>query len=330
MSQLAFSMVWKGRLLGALAGAAVVGCSGGGAPKDGGGDAGAGASGGTTAGPAGPSGTGGSSAQSGAGGAEQQCPNGTEPCPLDALEQVGHVTATILDTDGKPMGPDVRALVCSCNLCINSKTDASGSIDVTVPAENKMSKPTLSYGDGQLYVKMSPLQPTLPDHDWGTVHTVRLPDYADGVAMKAGESVSQAGVTLAIAPGAVIEHDAILYADESEQVFRVARFPAPLTDEHRFPAIDASPGVELVVGLAPLYTQICPAAKMTVDNALGWPAASAVEFYLHGVLNAPGSAPYGGWKKLSDGSVSADGKTVSTADGAGIGELGVIGIKRKM
>ncbi len=60
-----------------------------------------------------------------------------------------------------------------------------------------------------------------------------------------------------------------------------------------------------------------------------WPAGTAVEFYIHSVSVDQEWAPYAGWAKVSDGAVSADGKTIATADGQGLPVLEVFGIQKK-
>ena len=68
---------------------------------------------------------------------------------------------------------------------------------------------------------------------------------------------------------------------------------------------------------------------LTVSNDTGWPAGTAVEFFVHGTDVGEYWAPWGGWAKVSDGQVSADGKTISTNGGGGVPELSAFGIRKK-
>jgi hypothetical protein len=92
-------------------------------------------------------------------------------------------------------------------------------------------------------------------------------------------------------------------------------------------AVDASLGFGILYALTPSATELCPPAALTVPNSANFPAGSAVEVYLHGIDIAEVWAPYGGWAKVSDGTVSADGKTISTSEGGGLPALSVIGVR---
>jgi hypothetical protein len=72
---------------------------------------------------------------------------------------------------------------------------------------------------------------------------------------------------------------------------------------------------------------MCPAAALSVPNSPGWKAGAHVELFLHGIDVAEEWAPYGGWAKVSDGSVSADGKTIATDPDGGLPALSVVGIR---
>jgi hypothetical protein len=91
--------------------------------------------------------------------------------------------------------------------------------------------------------------------------------------------------------------------------------------------VDASLGFELVVALTPVGTELCPAVVLTLPNSPQWKAGSAVEIFLHGVDVAEAWAPYGGWAKVSDGAVSADGLTIETSPGAGLPALSAVGVR---
>jgi hypothetical protein len=93
--------------------------------------------------------------------------------------------------------------------------------------------------------------------------------------------------------------------------------------------VDPTLGFEIIVATTPVATEFCPAAELRLPNSLNWVANTPVEFFVHGVEIAEDYAPYGGWAKVSDGSVSPDGVSIVTSEDGGIPVLGVFGIKIK-
>lgn len=95
-------------------------------------------------------------------------------------------------------------------------------------------------------------------------------------------------------------------------------------------------GFGLLYGLAPAETTICPPAAVTValphattsPNDLGWMAGTAVEFWEMTTDTGQTWAPYAGWAKISDGTVSADGTSVSTKPGQGFPFLETFAIRK--
>jgi hypothetical protein len=92
-------------------------------------------------------------------------------------------------------------------------------------------------------------------------------------------------------------------------------------------AVDASLGFEMVIATTPIETKFCPHAELDVPNLPAFAAGAEVEFWLHGDSLEREWAPYGGWAKVSSGSVSADGTRIVTRDGEGVPLLGVFAIK---
>jgi hypothetical protein len=93
--------------------------------------------------------------------------------------------------------------------------------------------------------------------------------------------------------------------------------------------VDPTLKLELLFAAVPLETRFCPAAHVSVPNSLNWPAGTNVEFFIHGLEISQEYALYGGWGKVSDGAVSADGKTVETAADGGLPILSNFGIRKK-
>ena len=52
-----------------------------------------------------------------------------------------------------------------------------------------------------------------------------------------------------------------------------------------------------------------------MPNDMGWAPGTAVEFWVMTIDSAQTYAPYAGWAKMSGGTVSTDGKSVSTTEG---------------
>ncbi len=186
-------------------------------------------------------------------------------------------------------------------------------------------KPAFKYGLGLTYAKFALLLPSGQSiFDVGTQVTAKFPAMGSGADLVAGTDVANSGVTVTIPAGAKIKFEPD-YISAEEKQFRAVEIPTAKAPE----AVDASLGFELIIATTPVDTHFCPNAKLTVPNTPGWAAGAEVEFWVHGVNTEEDWAPYGGWGKVSSGTVSADGKKVETADGEGIPLLSVFGIRLK-
>jgi hypothetical protein len=316
------------RILASIFGLVVVGCGGGG------GDSAASAGGGgPTAGPGGAGGSGGVGGPGGAGGSAgggPTCPY-PEPAHKGETATMGVVTAKLLDQNGKSV-EGVPGTICGINLCSEVHySDAAGilTIDAT-DAGMDFDEPRFNRGFfGREHTKISAFIPTKPSHDFGTVRVFALPSFAEGVPLVAGADVTQAGVTLSIPAGGVVDIDTIKFTEVSEQVFRAAVVDLTAFPPAELPGLDAALGLEVALALAPMDTHLCPAAGLRFDNVRGWAAGAEVEIFLHGTKVFDHYAPYGEWSKVADATVSADGKTVATVAGQGIELLGTLGAALK-
>jgi hypothetical protein len=158
----------------------------------------------------------------------------------------------------------------------------------------------------------------------GQLSTPRLPELGSCDVLAPGTEVSSNGVTIGVPSGGAVDFDTLTYTYPDERVFRAAEIPIAKASV----AIDPTLGFEIVWALAPIDTQLCPAAKLSVPNGPAWPSGTAVEFYVHGIDINEAYAPYGGWAKASDGAVSADGTRVETSPGGGIPILSAVGIRK--
>lgn len=263
-------------------------------------------------------GTGGEGTTTGTGGNAPECPGPGAPGSGETLA-VESATADIVDLDGNPVA-GVLAYVCGLDLC-TAPTPSNGAGHVVVDAQGSSYKqPAFKYGDALTYARFAlPITEAAPV--LGDMATVALP--SPGVAIAPGD-VTSGGVTLTVEAGTYIEF-ALDYDSPEKQTFRAANVPITKAP----PAVDPALDFEIVYGVAPVDTILCPAVAVTVPNDPAWPAGTAVEFWIHGFDVGEDWAPYGGWAKVSDGEVSADGTTVRTSAGGGLNFLSTFAVRKK-
>jgi hypothetical protein len=296
------------------------------APACGGGESSGGNAGGTggtliaTGGTSGSGGAGGTSGSAGSG-ARNACPDGPG-LPGDPRQQnVQSLRAQLVDLDGN--GAVESPQLCGVDVCVFIE-DADAAGNLTILPARAFDRPALKNGLGLRYARFAFVLPDQADHDLGAFRTVRLPDFGQGMPLVAGTEARSGPATLVLSGDAKVEIDILTYRTEEERTFRCAAMPVAQAP----PALDPSLGLELLFALSPVDTVICPAARLSVENSAGWAATTAVEFFVHGVSIEEHWAPYGGWAKVSDGAVSADGTLITTAESGGLPVLGVIGIRR--
>lgn len=271
-------------------------------------------------------GAGGSGGSGGAGGSECD-PSGQDGCKPDPKDSnatpitIDTIAATLLDENDMPVA-DQLVFACGVDICPPPKaTGADGK--VTLSIGNKMLKqPAFKYGDGLLYGKFAALL-TEASTTFPKAYTPKLP--AEGMQLVAGQDATSGGVTITLEADTVIEHDTLTYDSCEAQAFRAAPIPAAKAPAGLDPAL----GLEILYAVGPVDTFFCPSAKVTVANTAGWAAGTAVEFYVHGLSVGQEHVPYGEWAKVSDGEVSADGKSISTSAGGGLPVLSAFGVKKK-
>ena len=256
----------------------------------------------------------------GSGGDGPTC-DSPEPPHMNETFSINVLTATVMGTDGSPAA-GTTTKVCGTDICSEIKA-AEANGDTTINASQEFVDARFVHGNGKEYAEFAViLSGSEPNPAFGDVHVITLPSYAQGVAMEPGVDAVQNGVTLAIPADAVVDHDNLLYTDESQRVFRTE---SVLVSDFTFPAVDPSLNMEMLVALAPINTVVCPAAALTVPNTAGFAAGATVKIYVHGHLTFKHYAPYGEWEQVATGVVSGDGQTISTADGEGIELLATYG-----
>lgn len=236
---------------------------------------------------------------------------------------VVHVSATVVDENGTPV-PDMLAQACGVNVCVNGVTNGSGV--VVIDTNSQEVKPAFKYGDGKTHAKFALLLggDSPVSVDLGQQRTVAFDPPASGAELSPGKVASSRGVDLLMAADSnPVKPDPFDFDTPDLRKFRAVE----VSTQNAPAAIDRSLGFGILFALTPSGTELCPPAKLTIPNTAGYPAGSAVEVYLHGIDVAEDWAPYGGWAKVSDGTVAADGITISTAEGGGLPALSVIGVR---
>ena len=261
----------------------------------------------------------GGSATAGSGGSSSNnvsCPKGTNPKGAPAPVALGVVSAQIVDQQGDPTSSGL-VQVCGRDKCINADVGDDGTLVKVVNQD--LDTPACKFGDGFSWAKLAvPIGEG--DTDLGTLTTVRLPDYADGVPFTPGESATSGGVTLTLDADAHVEVDALEYETEAEQGFRAVSLSE---------AALAQLGQDFIAGfaLSPLETRICPSPALSLENGSDLAPGTEVELYMLGLDAAEAWVQYGQWQKVSDGKVSDDGQTLDFAEGPPL--LTALGVKVK-
>jgi hypothetical protein len=232
------------------------------------------------------------------------------------------LSATVVDENGDPV-PNLSAQACGINVCINKKTDGYGVAHIT--DRQPLTKGAFKYGGGQKYARIA-LPLDLPAADTitlGEQRTVAFDPPSDGAPMEPGKSATSRSATLTLASNATMTVDPFDFDTDDLQKFRSAEVPEAAWPQ----VVDRSLDFVLLVALTPSDAELCPAAKLTLANTPGLSPGTRVEFFLHGTDIIERWAPYGGWAKVSDGEVSADGASIETDPSGGIPVLSVVGVR---
>jgi hypothetical protein len=216
---------------------------------------------------------------------------------------------------------DYFVTLCGLDLCINGKTDGKGHAKIEL--FDQMKKPAFKLGDGAVHVKMA--VPCGPNQVIDFAQPIWLPALPEqGATLTAGQTATSGDVSVTVAAGATIEFELEHYPTAKMQELRAATLPVD-----KSAALVDGEGLEILYGVGPTNTRICPPAAVSVPNSLGWGAGQEVDFYLHGVNVEQDFAPYAGWARIAGGKVSEDGATIATLPGEGFPVLGVLGVKRR-
>ena len=232
-----------------------------------------------------------------------------EPTPKPgATNDVSFQSATAIarDGDGMPIS-DAPLQLCGTNLCLYATTSGIGQAafnnDSGMPIDRPLFKPGDSLEFGKIGYLFDPAGPSpLPGY---------FPRMTDsGSQFAPGESVSAGGVTLAMPAEGGLTIDELTYDEPAKRTFRAGRVAAA-----NVTAATGDPAFAMVYSLGPVDTLFCPPAQVTFENYANLPAGSAVEIWGQEVAISEGFGGYGSWIKLDDGTVSADGATITTDTG---------------
>lgn len=267
------------------------------------------------------------------------CPGGNYGSAATAVPG-GSAKAVIVDETGAPVAGQ-PIYVCGTDVCSDpSMTGSDGSANIS--STLMMKSPAFKFGDAVNYAELAVPMPT-QTNDFTALGTGKLAtgklSGKPGAPLEPGTAAVSGDVTVSLPVGASVVIDPLIYDTCDTQLLRTVNIPldnlGPLLDPVM--AGGAPAAFSLVYGLGPAGTTVCPAAKVTValpnkikmPNDLDWAPGAEVEFWITTVSVAQVYAPYAGWAKMSDGAVSADGKTASTLDSGGFTSLESFAIRLK-
>jgi hypothetical protein len=237
----------------------------------------------------------------------------------------GSVSATIVDQNNAAVSGQ-PAFICGINLCSPPQvTNVSGNVSISTSLT--MKAPAFRFGDSTNSPEFAVPLPVNATTNFGTLQTGVFPTLGSGAALTPGTDAVSGDVTVSIGPGAQVAIDMLNYSTSDEQKLRTVRIPVTSASAPLLPCQNC--GFELLYGLTPAETMICPAAKLTIalshavqsPNDLGWPAGAIVEFWITTTDVGQTYAPYAGWRLISYGHVSPDGTSVVTENWGGFNFL---------
>ena len=234
----------------------------------------------------------------------------------------GTVIASLVDETGAVLPAGVPLFICGLDVCA-APAMTTGAASVSVSTSLSMKRPAFKFGDALTYAEFGiPLTTSATDFTTmgtGKLATAKLAD-SPGAALTAGAPATSGDVTITPPNGSTVSINLLVYATSSQQLFHAVSIPVT---NAALLLPKAPTGFALLYGVAPVETMFCPAAEVTValPASLGWQAGAAVEFWITTTDAAQTYAPYAGWALMSDGVVSANGKTATTTPGQGFATL---------
>lgn len=243
----------------------------------------------------------------------------------DVSGQGGTVAATIVDQTGTAVVGQ-PTYICGLNICSDPhSTDSSGSVNFN--SSLTTTNPAFKFGDTVAYAEFAiPLTPGSTT-SFGTLQTGKFPALGSGSDLTPGTNAVSGDVTVSLAASASVGINTLSYSTSDEQQLRTVSIPVTAQSSPVLPCPNC--GFQLLYGMTPTETTVCPSAIVTValphqthtPNDFGWAPGVPVEFWITSLDTGQFDAPYAGWRKVSGGVVSADGTTVTTNPGEGFSVL---------
>lgn len=237
----------------------------------------------------------------------------------------GSVSATIVDQNSAPVSLQ-PAYICGLDICSPPHTtDAGGNF--TISTGLTMTRPALRIGDAINYPIFALPLPPNSSTTLGTLQIGVFPALGTGAALTPGTDAVSGDVTLSIPAGAQVAIDELTFSSSDQQKLRTVSIPVTAASARLLPC--QSCGFELLYGVTPAETTICPAAKLTIalphqvqsPNDFNWLPGAIVEFWTTTTDVSQTYAPYAGWRLLSYGHVNVDGMSVTSETWGGLNFL---------
>ena len=237
---------------------------------------------------------------------------------------VTSLTAAVKDLDGNAV-PDLVTTACGSG-CTYGKTDATGTTRMQV--RRYMYKPALMLHGRSRWASYYSRFDAAGDIDRGTLLLPVMP-FGEGVVLPEGGAagtVSFRDVTFSFAAGTEIKIERLELQEPDEQKFRAISIPLDKAP----PFVAAAGGnFAAVYAMTPFATRIKPGASVTIANTAKLPANAAVELFQQATMLDDSHGPFGGFSKVADAHVSADGATITTDEGQLVTEITWLGVRAK-
>jgi hypothetical protein len=244
-------------------------------------------------------------------------------------------TGKVEDLSGAPLG-QLEMTFCG-GVCFGTKSDATGAysipIGITIPTQDYAMHANGRPDHAVDYLRLTASEPSIVSV------TMRLPSLPPSNVQlppdnAPASSVTVGDVTLHVAAGTYFDLDIDDFGSTAGRTLRVASVPLASA-----PGYAAAAKVDAIYALAPSGAFARPSGvpgttsvvKMGISlkNAAGLAASTAVDFMVLGDDYASTPPTVGLLAVAASGHVSADGKTIDTDPGEGISELTWLAVRRK-
>ena len=235
-------------------------------------------------------------------------------------------TGTVYDLAGTAL-PDLVMTMCSPAVCYGTRADDAGVYAVPV-GDFLLTQEYAVHADGRPdhavdYFRLGPSEPQVIKVD---MHLPTLPPSTVSLPPDGAPAgtVTVGDVTLQVAAGTTFDLDIEDFGTDAGRIFRVA--PVALTDA---PAYAAANNVDAIYALAPSGAKPSQPMGVLLRNAAALPASAAVDILVLSDDYFTDPPSVGTLVLAAAAHVSADGATIQTDPGEGIGEITWLAVRRK-